>query len=283
LVSDEILDFVRALEPASHSIFFYECPEEKHETLFTFLQDGFEKGRGAIYITGQETPAQIRESMEKFGICAKTLEKEGTLKIINYDQCYIIDGKVDPPKIFAFGRKLFTEAMEKGLKGLNGCGEAACFFQHGKERDLVQYELECGRKFRLDVTALCAYDVNHVKSLKVNYFLNLIKAHGFTIAPSFASEITFETFYPIIVQEKLEATLGTSAAQAILWHLEKQHSIKREKIGENPEALTESLESLFGIGAELLEEAIREGIFSRIGLQKTSHPQTDWFTHKLTS
>lgn len=267
-MQDEILDFVRALKSTSHSIFFYESSKEKHEILFAFLQDGIEKGKGAIYVTGQETPTQIRKNMEDFGINVKGLEKEGTLKLVNYDQIYIIDGKVDISKIFAFWEKLFDEAIERGLNEFNVCGEMACFFKHRNERDLVEYELRIGRKLDMAVTGICAYDINHIKLLDANLFLNLIKAHGFTITPSFANEVNFESFYPSIVEEELQTVLGPTAVQAVLWHLERKYSITKEKIGENPEAFMASLEGFFGSGgAELLKKEILEELYSKIGLR----------------
>ncbi|NIQ05337.1 MAG: hypothetical protein GWO20_06305, partial [Candidatus Korarchaeota archaeon] len=84
---------------------------------------------------------------------------------------------------------MFDEAMEIGLKGLRACGEAACFFEHKKEKELVEFELMIGRKLDLPVTALCAYDVNHAKSLEEKLFFGLIKAHGLVVTSSFAQQV----------------------------------------------------------------------------------------------
>ena len=69
---------------------------------------------------------------------------------------------------------------------MRGCGETACFFEHKKQRELVEYELTIGRKLGFPATALCAYDVNHAKFLEEKLFISLIKAHGPVVTSNFA-------------------------------------------------------------------------------------------------
>jgi hypothetical protein len=204
---DESLDYVRDLEAGSHSVFFYRNSHEKHELVFSFLQSGFQNGEGAIYVAAQETPAKIRRSMKDFGLNVKALEKDGVLRIFGYDEWYIIDGEVNAAQILESAKRVFDEAMEIGLKGIHGCGEAACFFEHKKEKELLEYELMIGKKLDLPVTVLCAYDVNHAKSLDEKLFFNLIKAHGPVITSSFSQEIKFENFFPTITGNVLETIL----------------------------------------------------------------------------
>ncbi|MDH5391085.1 MAG: MEDS domain-containing protein, partial [Candidatus Bathyarchaeota archaeon] len=172
---DETLEYVRDLEPGSHGVFFYRSPYEKHEVLFNFLQAGVQKGEGAIYVSSQETSKQIRRHMEDFGFNVGSLERDGVLGIYDCDGWYVVNGEVDVSHAMMMGYSLFEEAMEIGLKGLRSCGEAACFFEHEKEKELVEYELMIGRKLGLPATALCAYDVNHAKSLEEKFFFSLIK------------------------------------------------------------------------------------------------------------
>lgn len=263
----EILDFVRALKTGSHAIFFYASPQEKHEVLFSFLQDGFEKGKGGVYIAGQETPVQIRRSMKDFGINVKALEKEGALRIISDDQWYMIDGKFETARVADLAKKVLDEAVERGFKGLNMCGETSCFFESKMERDLVQFELMWGRELNLDVTGVCVYDANQVKSLDVDLFLGLIKAHACSITPQVASHIKFDDFYLCTMEETLSNLMGSSAVRAMFWHFEQKHMVNRQKIWEDPEAFLASLEDLFGPGAAVLERAILDGLFSKIGLK----------------
>ena len=136
---DKTLDYVRNLETGSHGIVFYKNPHEKRELLFNFLQAGVQKGEGAVYVAAQETSKQIRKHMKDFGFNVKALERDGVLRIFDYDEWYIIDGEVNTPHTMMLGMQVFEEAMEIGLKGLRGCGEAACFFEHKKEKELLEF------------------------------------------------------------------------------------------------------------------------------------------------
>ena len=260
------LDYVRNLKVGNHGIFFYGSPHEKHEVLFNFLQAGIEKEEGAVYVASQETSTQIRRYMEDFGLNVKALERDGVLRIVDYDNWYIIDGEVNASHAIASALRVFDEAMEIGLKGLRGCGEVACFFEHNKEKELVEYELMIGRKLNLHVTGLCAYDVNHAKSLEEKFFFSLIKAHGPVVTSSFAREVKFENFFPKIMNEVLETVLGKIGKETILRMLAERHSLTPHKIAEDPSSFIEGLEELVGLGAPVITKTVAKQMHSKMGI-----------------
>ena len=260
------LNYVRNLELGNHGIFFYGRPREKHEVLFNFLQAGLEKGEGAVYVAAQETSAQIRRHMEDFGLDVKSLYRNGLLRIFDYDEWYMIDGEVNIPHLKMLGQRVFHEAMEIGLKGLRGCGETACFFEHNKEKELVEYELMIGRKFDLPLTALCAYDVNHAKSLEDKFFFGLIKAHGSVVTPSFAQEVKFENLFRTILDKVLENVFGEIGKEAIMRLLDEHHSLKSQKIVEDPTSFIQVLEELVGSGAQVITKSVVTQIHSKMGI-----------------
>jgi hypothetical protein len=59
--------------------------------------------------------------------------------------------------------------------------------------------------------------------------------------------------------------LGESSRKAILFHLEKDYSITKEKIPERMEAFMKGLESIFGVGAIVIEKSISEHLYSELG------------------
>ena len=262
----ETLYYVRNLKAGNHGIFFYRSSHEKHEVLFNFFQAGFEKGEGAVYVAAQETSKQIRRQMEDFGLNVKTLEKDGVLRIFDYDDWYIIDGKVDVSNMIMLGQLAIHEAMEIGLKGLRGCGEAACFFEHKKEKDLVEYELMIGRKLDTPLTALCAYDVNHVKSLEDKFFFSLIRAHGPVITHSFAQEVKFENLFPTITHEVLETVFGKIGKKIVLEMLYERHSLALHEITGDPRYFIEGLEDVVGSGAQVIAKSIVRQMHSKMGI-----------------
>jgi len=263
------LDYVGNLEVGNHGIFFYRSPQEKHEVLFSFLQAGFQKGEGAVYVAAQETSKQIRKHMENFGLDVKALERDGMLRIFDYNDWYIIDGEVNLSHTMMLVQRVFNEAMEIGLKGLRGCGEAACFFEHKKERELLEEELMIGRKLDLPLTALCAYDVNHAKSLDENFFFGLIKAHGPVVTSSFAREVKIENLFPTIMEEVLETVFGEIGEETILRMLNKRHSLTPHKLVEDPGPFIEGLEELIGSGAQVVTKLVVRQMQLKMGITQT--------------
>ena len=260
------LNFVRNLKVGNHGVFFHRRPHEKHEVLFNFLQAGFQKGEGAIYVASQETSKQIRRHMEDFGLNVKALERDGVLRIFDYKGWYIIDGEANASHTMMMGKRVFDEAMEIGLKGLRGCGETACFFEHKKQKELMEYELMIGRKLDFPVTALCAYDVNHAKSLEEKFFFSVIKAHGLVVTSSFARKVKFENFFPIIMDEVLETMFGEMGKETILRMLDERHSLTPHKIAEDPRSFIEGLEELVGSGAQVITKSLVTQMHSKIGI-----------------
>jgi RecA-superfamily ATPases implicated in signal transduction len=264
------LDYVRDLETGNHGIFFYGSPNEKHEVLFNFLQAGFQKGEGAIYVPSQETSKQIRRHMEDFGLNVKALERDGVLRIFDYDDWYIINGEVNVLHTIMLGKRVLEETMEIGLKGLRMCGEAACFFEHKKEKELVEFEIMIGRKLDLPATVLCAYDVNHAKSLDEKFFFSLIKAHGPVVTSSFAQEVTFENFFPTIMEEVLENVFGEMGKEIILIMLDKSHSLtpgeRERRVTEDPMSFVEGLEELVGSGAVVIKKSAARQMLWKMGI-----------------
>ena len=267
---DETLEYVKDLEPGGHGIFFYGSPYEKHEVLFNYLQAGIQKGEGAIYVSSQVTSKQIRRHMEVFGLNVKALERDGALRVLDYDGFYIIDGEVNAPHTLMLGMRMLEEAMDIGLKGLHTCGEAACFFDHKKERELVEYELGLGRKLDLPVTVLCAYDVNHIKSLEERNFFSLIKAHGSVITSSFAREVQFEDFFPTIMENVLGNVFGEMGKEIILIMLDKSHSLtpgeRERRVAEDPMSFVEGLEELVGSGAVVIKKSVAREMLWKMGI-----------------
>ena len=261
------LDYVRDLDTGSHGIVFYKTPYEKREVLFNFLQAGFKKGEGMVCVPSQETSEQIRRSMEDFGFNVKALERDGVLKVLDYDKFYIIDGEVDAAHTMKLAQSFFSEAMEIGLKGLRTCGEATCFFEHNKEKELVEFELMIGRKLDLPVTVLCAYDVNHAKSLEEKNFFSLIKAHGSVITSSFAREVEFENFFSTVMEEVLGTVFGELGKEVILIMLDERHLLTPHRIAEDPMSLIKGLEELIGSGAQVITKSVVRQMHSKIGIK----------------
>ena len=77
---------------------------------------------------------------------------------------------------------------------------------------------------------------------------------------------TFEKILSEAVDNGL-MILGESAKKSIYFHLDQDFSLQKEKIPENPEALENALESIFGVGALVIEISILKNLTSKLGLK----------------
>ncbi len=263
---DGVLNYVGNLESGSHGVFFYRNHGEKHGVLFHFLQCGLKKGEGAVYVASQETSGWIRKQMADYGVDVDALEKDGVLRIFECREWYMKDGKVDIPRMRLMANQILDEALEMGLKGLRVCGEVACFFEHQKERELVEYELGIGRKLDLPVAALCSYDTNHVLPLQNELFLDIVRAHGLIVTSIYGQKIEFEELFPKTVYEVLENIFGEMGKATILKLLRNHYSLTPQKICENPELLTRALNGLIGSGGQTVTRNIMTRLQSEIGI-----------------
>ena len=62
------------------------------------------------------------------------------------------------------------------------------------------------------------------------------------------------------------ATLGESAAKAILWHIERNSRLKRKEIPTKPKQFINALKEMLGPGASVVERLIVRELHSAFGI-----------------
>jgi hypothetical protein len=178
----QVLEFVKNMKSRDHVVLFYTSPEDKNQVLFTYLKAGLERKEAAAYIASQQSPEQTKQAMSQFGIDVGKYEQKGALKVMDYREWYIVDGKFDIPRTMQLWKDMLAESKKKGFKGLRVTGEMACFFDNKMIRELVEYEKSLHRTLDLPMTAICAYDQQTVaetgstESLKVMF--DILRAHS---------------------------------------------------------------------------------------------------------
>ena len=178
LFSDEVTEYIHNMEPTNHVILFYDSPESKRRILNTYIVNGLENDKGILYICSEETPDQIRESLEASGIDVEKNEGSGKLMIKYYDPFYIENGSCEPLKIVNKWHGILAEMKGKGW-GLRGTGEMSCFFRHKMVRELMRYEYALHRILPIQMEAICAYSVPIVVNTGyADMIMPLIRAHG---------------------------------------------------------------------------------------------------------
>ena len=179
-VPEKIQQFLQSLRPTNHVIFVYNSLEAKYNVLFNYLRSGLENGEAAVYVTSEEDPKQIRGAMKRLRFDVEKYEKAGALKILGYEDIYIIDGKFSVPTTMNLWKELYNEALKQGFNGLRVTGEMACFFQHNLVEELIEYERALHRVLDIPIIAACAYNANTVMKTDnpIDVYNELLKAHG---------------------------------------------------------------------------------------------------------
>ncbi len=179
-VPEKIEQFLNSLKPTNHVIFVYNSLEAKYQVLFNYIRSGLENGEAAAYVTSEENPKQIRDAMKRLRFDVEKYEKTGALKILGYEDIYIIDGKFSITTTMNLWKKLYNEALKQGFNGLRVTGEMTCFFQHNLVEQLIEYERALHRVLDIPIIAACAYNANTVMEADnpIDLYNELLKAHG---------------------------------------------------------------------------------------------------------
>lgn len=279
---NEIVEFVKNMKATDHVILLYTNPKEKHDVLFTYLKAGLERGEAAAYVAGQEHPEQIKQAMREFGIDVGRYEKNGALRVIDYRDWYIIDGKFDVSKTLGLWKKILDESTAKGFKGLRVTGEMVCFFENKMVKELVEYERALHKTLEIPLTAICAYDQEVVaKEGGVELLLDLLNAHSAKLEGAevsrrlrkrvdeiFEGSGSVERLLVEVVDDTLKEILGKDATEVIYSYLKNEFSLGLEEIPRKPEVFSTVLKKVFGSGGQVLEKTIVENLYSKLQLER---------------
>jgi hypothetical protein len=178
MLSPHLAEFLADFKPKTHAIVFYNTPEKKHDVLLTHMKYGAEKDQGLAYVCSDQTPLQVEGEMKKFGIDVERLRAQHRLAINNYDRVYIVDGKVDIPKIMTSFSDLSTKYRAMGLNGLRASAEMSCFIKERKMNELIMYEYAMHRKLRFEAEGICGYNILELcESGHLKAIMQLLRAH----------------------------------------------------------------------------------------------------------
>lgn len=179
-VAEKLTRFLGDLRPTSHVLFLYGSPEAKYNVLLNYFQIGLENGEAAVYVTTAENLGQIKKAMKRHRINVEKREKTGALRILRYDEFYIMKGRFNLSTTLGLIRKMYNEALAKGFKGFRIFGDMACFFDHKLVRELIEYEKALHRVLDLPIIGICAFNSNILIKVSnpLDLYNELLRAHG---------------------------------------------------------------------------------------------------------
>jgi hypothetical protein len=177
----EITAALEDMPSGSHAVLVYDSLEKKRDVLFKHLKMGMNR-EGLIYACSEEAPQKIKQELESSGVDVGGLEAKGTLMVKNFDEVYIVNGKVDSPKIIDGFSRLAWGYARKGMEGVRAAGEMSCFLREQKVSELLQYERALHQKLSFPGKGICAYNLVEMDtSGNLDALWPILKAHSLVI------------------------------------------------------------------------------------------------------
>ncbi len=179
-MSERAYQILEKIRPHDHVVFLYSSLQAKHDVLSNYLEGGLKKGEAGVYVASEEDPPAIRQMLQQKMGDIDAYEKSGALKILDYRDVYLIDGKFDISTTLGRWTHFYEEALKRGFKALRVTGEMACFFHHNLVKELVEYEKTLHRVLDLPMTAICAYNIELMSQVRnpINFYNEIVQAHG---------------------------------------------------------------------------------------------------------
>jgi len=209
MLSPEIAQALRDMEWGTHAMLVYDTPQNKRDVLFGHLKVGLHQN-DLVYVGSEETPTKIRAEMSTFGFDVEELEGKGELAVKNFDEVYIVDGKVDASGIISGYSRLSKQSWARGKEGVRASTEMSCFMRANKVDDLLTYEKALEPKLNFPGIGLCGYSLLEMaKSNSIDVLWPMIRAHSLVIMTGPNGSFALE---PDSVNKKLvKKTMGIQA------------------------------------------------------------------------
>ena len=165
--------------PGSHILAIYPNNEIKFRDAFEFLKVGLERNEVIMLITEDMKKDAIRDRMKReFKVDCLDLEARGEILIKSTSEWYFPDSSPDIRRTTQLWNNLAENSTKHGKIGVRVFGDVSEFFKRGFIQDLIKYESSLEPRFRIPLTAICAYDSQHVGTLKAREIRNLIDNHS---------------------------------------------------------------------------------------------------------
>ncbi len=162
--SPEITRMLNGIAPGTHIVLIYDSPESKRDILFSHLALGVENSK-LVYVSYKASLDKVKREMKESGIDAKHLERSGRLAVLDYEQVYLKDDKIDIPQAIGHLSHMAWSCKKENLDGgLRVAEERSGFLRRKMFGDLAMYERRLHRTFFFPATTVCAYDLTEVST-----------------------------------------------------------------------------------------------------------------------
>jgi hypothetical protein len=191
-LSEELLNFIRAVKPSDHIGLFYDDVEGKRSIVFNYIADGLENSRGVVYVCGEEKPEVIRKGLASLGVDVEPNERSGNLLIKLFNDWYLEKGVADPYRIMNRWNEIAKLFSERGL-GARVAGELSNFYHEKRVKELLKYEYALNKTVSFPIEVMSIYNLKSiVETGYTDTIMPIVKALGKAIFASKGKHVLIE-------------------------------------------------------------------------------------------
>ena len=202
-----------ALTHSCHACAFFHTREEEYQVLMPFIMEGFERGDRAFHIVDPAQRADHLERLAHEGIDIPAAEAAGQLKVRDWGETYLKDGRFDSTRMIETLLKMIDPAnsppgkisrnianMEWALEDRPGCHE------------VVEYEARLTQALpRQHDPVICTYDLS---KFDASFVMDILRTHPMVIIGGIVQENPFFVA-PEHMLKELEARKERAAGAAL--------------------------------------------------------------------
>jgi hypothetical protein len=162
-----------------HICAFFNSPEEEYRVLLPFIKEGLERGDKAFHVVDPRRCAEHLNWLAGAGIDVGTAEKSGQLKLCDWEENYLPDGRFDQDRMLATWVKALAAARAEGFP----LTRVVAHMEWGLEdregvSDLVEYEARFNLIEHSRDAVICTYDITRYSG---DFIVDIMRTHPLII------------------------------------------------------------------------------------------------------
>jgi hypothetical protein len=124
-----------------HVCAFFDNVEEEYRVLLPFIQEGFERGDKAFHVVAPRLCEDHVQRLERIGIDVSSARKQGQLKLCDWEEAYLPDGRFDMHRMLDMWRNELKHAPNEGFPMTRLVAHMEwCLEKRDGVSDLLRYE-----------------------------------------------------------------------------------------------------------------------------------------------
>lgn len=178
------------LGAARHACAFFHSPAEEYQVLLPFIKDGFECGDRAWHLVDPDLRQEHLRQLESRGIDVARAEQTGQLKVSDWEETYLQNGRFDQHKTLALIEETLKEGARKGFRISRGIGHMEWALEHKPGvADLIEYEARLNYILpHYEDAVICVYGLTRFSGAIV---VDVLRTHPMVVIGGFVHENPF--------------------------------------------------------------------------------------------